>query len=65
MTKSCAAALFAFLLLLTSCASGVGQTASEQGAVRLTETADFMETLQPVFAGTDSPERSRVHSRIL
>ena len=54
MTKSYAAALFAFLLLLTSCASDGGQTVSEQGAVRLTETVDLMETLQQVEAAFQS-----------
>ena len=54
MTKSYAAALFAFLLLLTSCASDGGQTVSEQGAVRLTETVDLIETLQQVEAAFQS-----------
>ena len=48
-----AAALLALLLLLTSCASGdsvatKGETFSEMGTVRLTETANLMETLQQV-----------------
>ena len=48
-----AAALLALLLLLTSCALGdsvatEGETSSETGAVRLTETANLMETLQQV-----------------
>ena len=50
-----AAALLALLLLLTSCALGdsvatEGETSSETGAVRLTETANLMETLQQVEA---------------
>ena len=49
------AALLALLLLLTSCASGGNATAEEKassdtGAVRLTETANLMETLQQVEA---------------
>ena len=50
-----AAALFALLLLLTSCASGgnataEGEAVSETGAVRLTETANLMETVQQMEA---------------
>ena len=51
-----AAALLALTLLLVSCASGGDATTeekafSETGAVRLTETADLMETLRQVEAG--------------
>ena len=50
-----AAALFALLLLLTSCASrdnatAEGEAVSEMGAVRLTETANLMETVQQMEA---------------
>ena len=50
-----AAALFALLLLLTSCASrgnatAEGEAVSETGAVRLTETANLMETVQEMEA---------------
>ena len=46
-----AAAMIALLLLLTSCASGgneraEGEAASETGVIRLTETANLMETVQ-------------------
>ena len=50
-----AAVLLALLLLLTSCASGDRETAegkavSETGVIRLTETANLMETLQQMEA---------------
>ena len=50
-----AAALFALLLFLTSCASrdnatAEGEAVSETGAVRLTETANLMETVQQMEA---------------
>ena len=57
------AALLGLLLLLTSCASEGSGTAeeksfSETGAVRLTETANLMETLQQVEAAFQAESAS-------